>query len=68
MASGTIVRLLIDKGFGFISDEGGVEHFLHQSAVEGAVFETLREGQRVEFTIEESTKGPRAGAVRVIES
>ncbi len=68
MASGTIVRLLTDKGFGFISDEGGVEHFFHQSAVEGAVFETLREGQRVEFTIEESTKGPRAGAVRVIES
>ena len=68
MASGTIVRLLIDKGFGFISDEGGVEHFFHQSAVEGAVFETLREGQRVEFTIEESTKGPRDGTVRVIAS
>ena len=67
MASGTIVRLLIDKGFGFISDEGGVEHFFHQSAVRG-VFEVLQEGQRVEFTAEESTKGPRAGDVRVIES
>ncbi len=67
MPSGTIVRLM-DKGFGFISDEGGVEHFFHQSAVQGAAFETLREGQRVEFTIEESTKGPRAGEVRVIES
>ena len=68
MPSGTIVRLLIDKGFGFISDEGGVEHFFHQSAVQEAVFETLREGQRVEFNVEESTKGPRAGDVRVIES
>ena len=68
MASGTIVRLMSDKGFGFISDEGGVEHFFHQSAVRDAVFESLREGQRVEFTIEESTKGPRAGEVRVIES
>ena len=68
MASGTIVRLLIDKGFGFISDEGGVEHFFHQSAVQAAAFESLREGQRVEFTVEESTKGPRAGDVRVIDS
>ena len=68
MASGTIARLLIDKGFGFIRDEGGVEHFFHRSAVRGAVFELLREGQRVEFSIEESTKGPRAGEVRLIES
>jgi CspA family cold shock protein len=68
MASGTIVRILIDKGFGFISDESGVEHFFHQTAVQDAVFESLREGQRVEFTIEESTKGPRAGDVRVTES
>ena len=68
MASGTIVRILIDKGFGFISDEGGVEHFFHQTAVQDAVFETLREGQRVEFTVEESTKGPRAGDVRVSET
>ncbi len=68
MPSGTIVRLLTDKGFGFISDEGGVEHFFHQSGVQGAVFESLREGQRVEFSVEESTKGPRACDVRVIES
>ena len=67
MASGTIARLLIDKGFGFIRDEGGIEHFFHRSAVRGAVFELLREGQRVEFTTEESTKGPRAGEVRLIE-
>ena len=68
MASGTIVRLLTDKGFGFISDEAGVEHFFHQSGVQVGVFESLQEGQRVEFTVEESTKGPRAGDVRVIES
>jgi len=37
------------------------------SAVRQAVFELLREGQRVEFTAEESTKGPRAGDVRLIE-
>jgi CspA family cold shock protein len=67
MPTGTIARLLIDKGFGFIRDESGVEHFFHRSAVRGAVFELLREGQRVEFTIEESQKGPRAGDVRLIE-
>ena len=67
MPSGTIARLLIDKGFGFIRDEGGIEHFFHRSAVRGAVFELLREGQRVEFQTEESTKGPRAGEVRLIE-
>ena len=51
MPTGTIARLLIDKGFGFIRDEGGIEHFFHRSAVRGAVFELLREGQRVEFSV-----------------
>ena len=68
MATGTIARLLIDKGFGFIRDESGIEHFFHRSAVRHTVFELLREGQRVEFTTEESGKGPRAGDVRLIES
>ena len=67
MAAGTIARLLIDKGFGFIRDEAGIEHFFHRSSVRGAVFELLREGQRVEFESEESGKGPRAGDVRLIE-
>jgi CspA family cold shock protein len=68
MPSGTIARLLIDKGFGFIRDESGVEHFFHRSAVRGAVFELLREGQRVEFSSEDSPKGPRAGEVRLVDS
>jgi len=68
MPSGTIARLLIDKGFGFIRDESGVEHFFHRSAVRGAVFELLREGQRVEFAQEESPKGPRAADVRLLDS
>ena len=67
MTTGTIARLLIDKGFGFIRDEGGIEHFFHRSAIRGAVFELLREGQRVEFSIEESSKGPRAGDVRLTD-
>ncbi len=67
MPTGTIARLLTDKGFGFIRDESGVEHFFHRSSVRGAVFELLREGQRVDFTIEESQKGPRAGEVHLLE-
>src|SRR5207247_3335348 len=35
MPTGTIARLLIDKGFGFIRDEGGIEHFFHRSSVRG---------------------------------
>ena len=67
MPTGTIARLLIDKGFGFIRDETGTEYFFHRSSVRGAVFELLREGQRADFQIEESAKGPRAGDVRLIE-
>ena len=68
MPSGTIARLLIDKGFGFIRDESGVEHFFHRSAVRGAVFELLREGQRVEFAHEDSPTGPRAADGRLLDS
>src|SRR4029079_7845352 len=68
MPTGTIARLLIDKGFGFIRDESGIEHFFHRSAVRGAVFELLREGQRVAFTQEASAKGPRTGEIRLIQS
>ena len=67
MPNGTIARLLIDKGFGFIRDESGVEHFFHRSAVRQTVFELLREGQRVEFVVEESPKGPRAAEVKLLE-
>ncbi len=67
MPNGTIARLLIDKGFGFIRDESGVEHFFHRSAIRGAVFELLREGQQVEYIVEDSPKGPRAGEVRLLD-
>src|ERR1700754_2037957 len=56
MPTGTIARLLIDKGFGFIRDESGIEHFFHRSSVRGAVFELLREGQRVEFAAEQQSQ------------
>jgi CspA family cold shock protein len=64
MAEGVIKRLT-DKGFGFI-DAGGKDLFFHRSAVEGAQFEELREGQRVSFTEGQGPKGPRAEKVKPI--
>ncbi|MGH9346981.1 MAG: cold-shock protein [Vicinamibacterales bacterium] len=64
MASGTIKRLVRDRGFGFIRDDGGQEWFFHRSAVKAGSFEQLNEGQRVSFDEEPSAKGPRAGNIR----
>jgi CspA family cold shock protein len=63
MPGGTIKRLVRDRGFGFIRDDGGQEWFFHRSAVEGN-FDQLNEGQRVSFDEEPSAKGPRAANVR----
>jgi len=63
MATGTIKRLVRDRGFGFIRDDGGQEWFFHRSSVQGS-FDQLSEGQRVSFEEEPSAKGPRAGNVR----
>ena len=63
MATGTIKRLVRERGFGFIRDEGGQEWFFHRSSVPDS-FEQLNEGQRVSFEEEPSQKGPRAGNVR----
>jgi CspA family cold shock protein len=64
VASGTIKRLVRDRGFGFIKDEGGQEWFFHRDSVEAGDFEQLNEGQRVSFEEEPSQKGPRAGNIR----
>ena len=63
MATGTVKRIQRDKGFGFIRDTNGQEYFFHRSSVQGS-FDDLSEGQRVNFDVEQSPKGPRAGNVR----
>jgi CspA family cold shock protein len=45
------------KGYGFIARESGEDVFVHFSAIEGSGFKTLKEGQRVEFTVEQGKKG-----------
>ena len=64
VANGTIKRLVRDRGFGFIRDEGGQEWFFHRTSVTAGSFEELNEGQRVSFDEEPSAKGPRAGNIR----
>jgi CspA family cold shock protein len=59
MNQGTITRLVAERGFGFIRpDVGGEDLFFHASQVRGAVFETLRPGQRVVFTLAPDRRNP----------
>ena len=64
---GTIKRIT-DRGFGFINDGSSKDMFFHSSAVQGIMFEQLREGQRVSYDVGQSPKGPRAENVQVIEA
>jgi cold shock protein len=68
VANGTIKRLVRDRGFGFIRDEGGQEWFFHRTSVEAGSFDQLNEGQRVSFDEEPSQKGPRAGNIRAADA
>jgi CspA family cold shock protein len=63
--SGTIKRLVRDKGFGFITAGDGTEYFFHRSACTQTPFTDLREGQTVTFEQGEGPKGPRGENVRV---
>jgi len=63
-ATGTIKRIVRDKGFGFIADGSGNEYFFHQSGCTGVPFDQLREGQGVTFEKSQGPKGPRAENVR----
>ena len=66
--AGTVKWFNDSKGFGFLTrDDGEKDVFVHHSAIQGEGFKTLSEGQRVEFTPEDSQKGPRAGDIRLIE-
>jgi CspA family cold shock protein len=61
--TGTIKTIRADKGFGFINADG-TSYFFHQSAIYGEGINDLREGDRVEFDVVDSPKGPRAENVK----
>ena len=65
MPQGTVKWFNDQKGFGFITVEGGGKDvFVHHSAIEGAGFKSLAEGDRVSFEIEQGAKGPSAVKVK----
>ncbi|MCF7803108.1 MAG: cold shock domain-containing protein [Candidatus Marinimicrobia bacterium] len=65
--TGTVKWFNNSKGFGFIEREEGDDVFVHYSDITGDGFRSLAEGQRVEFTVTQGDKGPKAQNVGVIE-
>ena len=58
---GTVKWFNDQKGFGFITPEGGSKDcFVHHSAIQGSGFKSLAEGEKVEFDMVEGAKGPAA--------
>jgi CspA family cold shock protein len=66
MATGTVKWFNEKKGFGFIQQDEGGDLFVHYTAVIGTGFKTLMEGQKVQFEIENTDKGPKAKNVQAI--
>jgi CspA family cold shock protein len=55
------------KGFGFVTpDDGSKDVFVHFSSIQGEGFKSLAEGDKIEFEVQESEKGPKAANVRKI--
>ncbi|MFT4030431.1 MAG: cold-shock protein [Protaetiibacter sp.] len=64
MANGTVKWFNAEKGFGFITAEGGQDVFVHYSAIDMAGYKVLEEGQAVTFELGAGPKGPQAESVR----
>jgi len=66
MNKGTVKWFNSEKGFGFITVEGGNDVFVHYSAIQDDGFKSLDEGQTVSFDVIQGNKGPQASNVNRI--
>ncbi|MFP5504583.1 MAG: cold-shock protein [Gammaproteobacteria bacterium] len=67
MITGTVKWFNDAKGFGFITPaDGSKDVFVHHSAIQGAGFKSLAEGQQVSFDVEQGQKGPAAVNVKAV--
>jgi len=67
MATGTVKWFNATKGYGFITpNDGGDDVFAHFSAIEMDGYKTLKEGQRVEYEVQQGPKGPQASHIRAV--
>ena len=65
METGTVTRVVSERGFGFIAAGDGKQYFFHRSGLEPSLdFDRLAGGEKVSFEVEASPKGPRAAKVR----
>jgi CspA family cold shock protein len=61
MTAGTVKKVVADRGFGFITAEDGKDYFFHRGELDPSMdFDRLIGGERVQFEVEASPKGPRA--------
>ena len=68
MQKGTVARLVKDRGFGFISQEGEEKDlFFHSNDLVGVTYDELQEGANVTFEVEEGPKGKSAKNVKLSE-
>lgn len=64
---GTVKWFNAEKGFGFITQEGGEDLFVHYSEIQSSGYRSLNEGATVEFEITQGKKGKQASAVTIIK-
>ncbi len=66
MEEGTVKWFNATKGYGFISREGGDDVFVHFKAIVGEGYKTLKEGDKVQFEVEQGPKGLQAAKVKKV--
>jgi len=65
VTTGTVKKVVADRGFGFITGEDGKDYFFHRDSLQSPLsFDRLIGGENVAFDIQSSPKGPRAANVR----